>query len=125
MITLENQIVLQFNLGKFSDFISIKDFRGMEIIEHAGGLRPILNIRFLVSDLNIIPYLNQGNLIYIRYGITELSNDSMVFEIQGDVKTQQFKLGSEVSLLAAFYNQEFKAVFKKNNNLITYNEAIA
>ena len=25
----------------------------------------------------------------------------------------------------AFYNQEFKAVFKKNNNLITYNEAIA
>lgn len=107
MIKIENQIVLQFNLGQFSDFISIRDFRGMEIIEHAGGLRPILNIRFLVSNVNILPYLNQGNLIYLRYGINELSNDTMVFEIQGDIKTQQYKLGSEVSLLASFYNQAF------------------
>lgn len=107
MIKIENQIVLQFNLGQFSDFISIKDFRGMEIIEHAGGLRPVLSIRFLVSNLDILPYLNQGNLIYLRYGVNELSNDSMVFEIQGDTKTQQYKLGSEISILAAYYNQEF------------------
>ena len=41
MITLKNQLVLQFTLGQFTDFIDIKNFMGMEIIEHAGGLRPI------------------------------------------------------------------------------------
>lgn len=115
MITLKNQLVLQFSLGEFTDFIQVDDFRGMEIIEHAGGLRPIINLRFLLTQKEIIPYINQGNIISLRYGINQLSNDSMRFEIQGDIKTQQYKLGSEIAIKAAFYNNSFTSTRKSIN----------
>lgn len=107
MITLKNQLVLQFSLGQFTDFIRAEDFRGMEIIEHSGGLRPILNLKFILVDKDIIPYLNQGNIITIRHGIKQLSNDSLSFEIHGDLSNQKYKLGTEVNLRAAFYNNSF------------------
>ena len=115
MITLKNQLVLQFSLGEFTDFIQIDDFKGMEIIEHAGGLRPIINLRFLLIKKEIIPYINQGNIITLRYGIEHLSNDSLQFEIQGDTKTQQYKLGSEINIRAAFYNNNFTSTIKSRN----------
>ena len=115
MITLKNQLVLQFSLGEFTDFIQVDDFKGMEIIEHAGGLRPIINLRFLLIKKEIIPYINQGNIITLRYGIEHLSNDSLQFEIQGDTKTQQYKLGSEINIRAAFYNNSFTSTIKSRN----------
>lgn len=107
MITLKNQLVLQFSLGTFTDFIATEDFVSMEIIEHAGGLRPIINLSFLLKDTKILPYINQGNLITLRYGINKLSNDSMCFEIQADTKIPQYRLGSQISLRAAYYNNSF------------------
>ena len=107
MITIQNQIVLQFSIGQFADFIAVQDFRGMRIIENAGGLRPILELRFLLTNTEILPYINQGNIISLRYGITNLSEDVLQFEIQGDIDTPQYKLGSEVCILGAMYNPAF------------------
>lgn len=117
MITLKNQLVLQFTLGQFTDFIDIKNFMGMEIIEHAGGLRPIINLSFLLTDTRLLPYINQGNLINLRYGITQLSNDSMCFEIQANQKVPQYKLGSLITITAAYYNNSFANQIK--NRVIT------
>lgn len=107
MIVLKNQLVLQFNLGQYTDFIDIKDFKGMSIIENAGGMRPVLCVSFLLQKKEIIPYLNQGNIITLRYGIEHLSNDSLQFEIQGDQKVAQYAVGSQVDLIAAMYNPAF------------------
>ena len=117
MITLKNQLVLQFTLGQFTDFIDIKNFMGMEIIEHSGGLRPIINLSFLLTDTRLLPYINQGNLINLRYGITQLSNDSMCFEIQANQKVPQYKLGSLITITAAYYNNSFANQIK--NRVIT------
>ena len=114
MIVLKNQLVLQFSLGEFTDFIQMEDFKGMEIIEHSGGLRPIINLSFLLMDKEIIPYINQGNIISLRYGIEQLSNESLQFEIQGDDQTQQYQLGSQVTIRAAFYNNSFTDKRKTN-----------
>lgn len=114
MITLKNQLVIQFNLGQFSDFISLKNFKGMQILENAGGLRPILSISFILERLDLIPYLNQGNIISVRYGIKYLNEEVLQFEIQGDNKTKQYNLGSMVTLLASYYNPAFTSVNASN-----------
>ena len=117
MITIKDQLVLQFNIGEFTDFIDIKNFKSMEIMENAGGLRPILNITFILQVPQIIPYLNQGNIITIRYGVTNLSENSMQFEIQADNKTKKYNLGSQVTLLASYYNPAFTN-FKSSGNYV-------
>ena len=50
MIKLKDHMTLKFSVGDFDDFISTPNFYGMEIKENAGGLRPVLNIRFGVLD---------------------------------------------------------------------------
>lgn len=107
MIVLENQLALQFNIGDKSDFLGIKDFHCMRIAENAGGLRPILNLTFQVSDESIIPFLNSGNIIYLMYGINEPTSDILQFEICGDDKTRGYKVGSAVSIIGAMYNRGF------------------
>lgn len=110
MIKLDNQLVLQFNIGEYQDFIQTQDFHRMEIIENAGGPRPILNLTFIIRQEKILQYLNQGNLITLRYGIKELTSDALQFEIQGDNSNKQYSLGASVSILAAFYNPIFTNV---------------
>ena len=107
MIELSNQIKIQFSIGDKTDFIQTQDFTGMQILENTGGLKPILQLQFTIVDESIIPYLNQGNLINIRYGIQDLSNDSMTFQIEGDTSQVQMSLGKEISILASFYNNNF------------------
>lgn len=115
MITLKNQLVLQFSLGQFTDFIAVDDFISMQIVEHTGGLRPLLKLGFILNDKKIIPFINQGNIITIRYGIKELSNDSMRFEIQGDTNTNEATVGSQINLTAAYYNNKFTNLIKCRN----------
>lgn len=114
MIVLANQLVLQFAIGDQMDFLSIEDFHYMRIAENAGGLRPIINLTFQVESEEIIPYLNQGNLITIMYGIKEPTSDVVQFEIMGDDKTKDYKVGSTVSLLGALYNRGFTSQKKSD-----------
>lgn len=107
MIVLGNQLALQFAIGDQTDFISIECFRYMRIAENAGGLRPIINLTFTVKSEAILPFLNSGNLITIMYGIKEPTSDVIQFEIMGDDKTKNYRVGSTVSLLGALYNRGF------------------
>ena len=107
MIVLANQLALQFAIGDETDFISIECFRYMRISENAGGLRPIINLTFTVKSEAILPFLNSGNLITIMYGIKEPTSDVVQFEILGDDKTKNYRVGSTVSLLGALYNRGF------------------
>lgn len=107
MITLKNQLVLQFSIGPFTDFISVEDFKGMEIYEHAGGLRPVLLLTFILRNKDILPYLNQGNIVSLRHGVKDLSTDSMQFSITATSDAKLFEVGSEISIRAAYYNPGF------------------
>lgn len=107
MILLENQVALKFSVGPFLDFIDITDFMGMEIKENAGGIRPILAIRFNVNDDKVLPYLNEGNLITLSYGIKQPTSDILQFKIEGQVVTQQYGGGAYVELLGSMYNPLF------------------
>lgn len=115
MIKLENQLALQFQIAHFVDFISIQNFRGMEIIENAGGLRPIMELQFKLENLEVLPYLNQGNIITLMFGINEPSSDILQFQIANDITTKHFQVGSEVCLSCSFYKPEFTSKIKSKN----------
>ena len=112
MIILGNQLALQFAIGERTDFLDIEDFHYMRIAENAGGLRPVLNLRFQVQDEEIIPFLNSGNIISLMYGITQPSSDILQFEILGDDKTKDYHVGSTVDILGAMYNRGFTSQVK-------------
>lgn len=113
MIVLGNQLTLQFSLGsvnnysQFTDFIEIEDLKLMAIQENSGGPRPVLTLTFKIMREDIIPYLNNGNIITLQYGINEPSSDLLQFSIEGDQQTKEFKAGSHVTLCGVMYNPKF------------------
>lgn len=115
MIKLENQLALQFQIADFVDFISIQNFRGMEIIENAGGLRPIMELQFKLENMDMLPYLNQGNIITLMFGIKEPTSDVLQFQIDNDITTKHFQVGSEICLSCSFYKPSFTSKIKSKN----------
>lgn len=113
MIVLGNQLALQFSIGPvnnyslFTDFVKVKNFKYMTIQENAGGPRPILTLEFKIEQEEVIPYINNGNLITLQYGIDEPSSDLLQFSIEGDQQTKEFKAGSMISIRGAMYNPAF------------------
>ena len=105
MIKLKDHMTLKFSVGDFDDFISTPNFYGMEIKENAGGLRPVLNIRFGVLDDTILPYLNKGNIITLSYGIDEPTSDVLQFEIDSRVDAKRYGGGANINIIAVMYNQ--------------------
>ena len=112
MIKVEGQIALQISIGDQSDFLDAEDFISLDIYENAGGLRPVMELSFVLKRESIIPYLNSGNIVSIMYGITEPRSTVYQFEIMGDNKTKAYALGSTVSLHCAWYNPSFTNVQK-------------
>lgn len=107
MIVLGNQLALQFAIADKTDFISIDKFKYMRIAENAGGLRPILDLTFELTDPDLVNYFNNGNVISLMYGIKEPTSDILQFEIMGDNKGKEYHVGSTVSILGAMYNRGF------------------
>lgn len=115
MITLKNQLSLQFSIGPHIDFIDVEDFRAMTLIKNAGGLRPILNLSFELKDENVIPFLNKGNILVISYGIDTTSSDPLLFEIEGLDNTKLYRTGSQVNLTCSMYNPTFTSFVHSQN----------
>ena len=122
MIELGNQLALQFAIADKTDFLDIEDFHYLRIAKNAGGLRPIINLSFQVNEEDIIAYLNNGNIISLMYGIKEPTSDILQFEICGDSKSKEFRVGSEISLLGAMYNRGFTSQIKSKTypNMYSY-----
>ena len=112
MITLGNELVLQLSIGPHTDFIDMEDFKGFRIALNAGGIRPIIDLTFQVNDLDVIPYLNTGNIISLMHGIKEPTSDVMQFEIFGDNKTKDYRAGATINLSGGMYNRGFTSKIK-------------
>ena len=107
MITLGNQLALQFSIGDITDFLDIECFHYMRIAKNAGGLRPLFEMNFKVENEGVLPYLNGGNIISLMYGVNEPTSDLLQFQIMGDSKNKEYHVGSIISLQGAMYNPGF------------------
>lgn len=112
MITLQNQLTLQFNIGNIYDFIQPEDFYSFRIAENCGGLRPIINLSFSTMNQDAINLMNTGNAITLMYGMREPTSEILQFEICGDNKSKQFRAGNSVSILGAMFNNPFTSIKK-------------
>ena len=104
MLSIKNQFNYSFLLGPYPDFISPENLDLFTLKINAGGIRPVINLKFHLENEGLIPYLNQGNKLWCSCAPASkhIFND-IPFLIEGDACNKQYKLGSNVSLIAGLY----------------------
>ena len=117
MIKIADQLCCTFTLGEVSDFIDPNNLVSFRLYETAGNVRPILELSFILEDEKLIKYINQGNILKVTFGISELDKDTIEFELYEDNTNKQFSIGYNVTLKASFYRPKFTSAILCN----TYN----
>lgn len=103
MIKIGEQMCCSFTLGDQEDFITPSNLQSFRLFETAGNVRPILEVSFTLENEKLIKYINQGNILRVTFGITNLDKDVIEFELYEDNTNKQFSLGYVVKLKGAFY----------------------
>ena len=107
MIKLDGAATFQFTLGNISDFIDIQNLRSFKLYFAAGGIRPIIEVTFKLTDPRLIGYLSAGNILTVAFGINEPTSKFMQFELYNDNSNKGFQVGYDVTIKGAFYLPKF------------------
>lgn len=83
MIGYDNQYVFSFNLGEIRNFIEEPELTSFIIIEKAGFTLPQFELHFSSSDEDIIPRLNEGQILSVQYGSSRDSLQEAELSIVG------------------------------------------
>ena len=125
MIKIAEQLCCTFTLGDVADFIGPNNIQYFRLYETAGGVRPILELSFILEDEKLIKYINQGNILKVTFGISELDKDTIEFELYEDNTNKQFSLGYNITLKASFYRPKFSSMVKCNTYTGTSKDVIS
>lgn len=110
MIQIKNQIICKFSLGDQEDFITPENLKEFRIFEMAGNRRPIIHLSFNLENKKIIKYLNSGNILRLSFGINEIKQDVIEFELYGDDTNVNYQTGYTVTLKGALYVNSFTSL---------------
>ena len=96
-VVLKNQFVFRFAIGPYEDFIQTEDLTDFAYIKSAGNVLPVVKISFIIRDLAITDYFNEGNILNISVGRTQLQLiDSQFRLIDSGITRYDRTLGSGV-----------------------------
>lgn len=126
MIQLEHQYICSFNLADRADFILNEDFIEFLYVESAGNILPTFELSFILRDLSILRYLNQGNILYVSIGRTQISMIEIPLMILSDISKIDFTLGQKISITGTLYIPQYNmkdntnVLFGNSKNIIEY-----
>lgn len=106
-IKLENQFICQFSIGPYDDFILLEDLKELKYIEYAGNVLPTLELDFILRNPDVVNYFNEGNILNVSLGRTQLDMIDLQFRLIDDNSTKNFSLGQNISLSGVLYLPEF------------------
>lgn len=72
MITVSGQYILKFKVGEYEDFLNEYDLQQFTLVEEAGNVLPAFEIVFTLGVKEILSYLNEGNILEVAFGVTDL-----------------------------------------------------
>lgn len=114
MIEIKGQFVCRITVGPFQDFILTEDLIEMVYFESAGLSIPFMSISFILRNLKVLRYFNEGNIINVSMGRDELNLSDMQFMLTGDIANKNYTLGSDVTIKGVLYKPKFILLGKEN-----------
>lgn len=115
MIEIRDQFVCRITVGTFQDFILTEDLIEMSYFESAGLNLPFISITFVLRNLKVLKYLNEGNVINVSMGRSELSLSDMQFMLTSDLANKNYTLGSNVTIKGVLYKPKFVLLSKETS----------
>ena len=109
-IFLENQFVCRFSVANYTDFILLEDLRELTYIETAGNVLPVMTLKFVLRDMDIANFLNQGNIFNMSIGRTQLDLIDMQFLLIGDNMASDWNVNSTVTIQGVLYVPQYSLV---------------
>ena len=106
-IKLENQFVCQFSIGPYEDFILLEDLQELKYIEYAGNVLPTIELQFILRNKDVVNYFNEGNILNVSLGRTQLDMIDLQFRLTDDDSTKNFSLGQNITLYGVLSLPEF------------------
>jgi hypothetical protein len=97
-ITLENQYICAFNIGPYKDFILVEDLEELLYIETAGDVLPYVKVAFILRDVKVLDYLNEGNVLNVSIGRTQLDLIDLQFRLISDNSQKVVSLGQKITI---------------------------
>lgn len=107
MIKTKNQWVCKFDIADYNDFILQDDFIELLYVEDASMALPTIELKFIIRDLDILGYLNQGSILTVGFGKDEVSMLDLKFRIVTDFSNKRPSVGQIVSVGGIYYDTNF------------------
>lgn len=107
MIVIDNQIMVKVSVGEYTDFINSMDLIEFKYIEQCGLVLPYLYICFNTYNMDLLQYLNEGNIINVSFGRTELEKVDKQFKLT-DVSHNTTLDSAVIKLEALLYIPAFQ-----------------
>lgn len=97
MIGTEGQYVFTYKLENAKDFITENSFRSFVLSREAGGGLPTFYMTFETNQIQILRYLNEGNLLTVSLGITQKNAKETKLRLLGEPEIS--RLGNDKYLI--------------------------
>ena len=112
MITIKNQFTCRITAGEFKDFVLTEDVISLTYMLSAGLAVPYFDMTFILRNQEVLKYLNEGNIINVSMGKDELDMCGMQFRLISDITTENYTLGSNVTIKGVLHRPKFITLAK-------------
>ena len=114
MIEIKNQFICRIEVGPYKDFILTEDLISLSYMESAGLAIPFFSMSFILRNLDVLKYLNEGNVINVSMGVTTPELSAMQIRLISDISEIDYTLGSVVSIKGVLHLPKFIQLAKTN-----------
>lgn len=108
-ITLKNQYICKFDIGDLKDFIQSTDLISLLYVEDAELALPAVELSFILRDIKVLDYINEGCILSLGIGQNELSMLDIRFRIITDFKSKRPSVGQRITISGLYYDYDFTA----------------
>lgn len=109
MINYKNQMRMSFSIGPYEDFIAEEDMSQLKLVEGAGNIMPLLEMKFKTKIPPLLAYLNETNTLKVQMGVKEIK-----YDLEYKIKNKHVDMKSDGN-----YDITIRAMLNNNNYLIS------
>lgn len=109
MIEYKNQMKMSFSIGPYEDFINEENMSQLKLVEGAGNIMPLLEMKFKTKIAPLLAFLNETNTLKVQMGVKEIK-----YDLEYKIKNKHIDMRSEGN-----YDIVIRAMLNSNDYLLT------
>ena len=107
MISVKNQYVCKLDIGDYKDFVHGVDLIELLYVEDSAMRLPVIEISFILRNPDVLNYLNEGSVLTVGLGQTEISMLDLKFRITTDLSEHKPSIGQTVFITGILDVEDF------------------